>query len=68
MVKQIMAELGEECKVDVDILHETLLQLPAEKYLDLFKKIHEKIYGYPPFIAWNNCGGACGTIEDEKAE
>lgn len=68
MVKKIVTELGDECEVEVDVLHETLLNLPAEKYLDLFNKMHEKIYGYSPFMGWSNCGGACGTIEDKPTE
>lgn len=68
MVTKILAEAsGDVCKVDVDVLHKTLLELPAEKYLDLFEKMHEKIYGYPPFMGWGS-GGCCGTIEDKPTE
>lgn len=51
-IKHIMAETGEECKVDIELLHETLLKLPAEMYLELYKKIYAKIYGYPPFLGF----------------
>lgn len=54
MVKEIKAEMGEECKVDVNILHETLLKLPAEKYIDLYHKMQAKILGEPYFAC--NCG------------
>ena len=37
-IVRIMAEAGNEpCKVDVDVLHDTLLKLPAEKYLELYR-------------------------------
>jgi len=70
MIKRILAEAGEEdCEVDVEILHETLLKLPAEKYFELYKKIYAKIYGYPPFLGFSS--GCCGTIgekEDDNAK
>lgn len=63
-----MAEAsGEACEVDVDGLHKILLGLPAEKYLDLFRKIHEKIYGYSPYVNWGG-GGCCGTIGSDQTE
>lgn len=65
MVKRIVADMGEECEVDVDILHETLLKLPAEKYLELYKKIYTNIYGYPPLV---NYGGCCGIIGEETKD
>lgn len=43
MVKRIMTELGDECEVDVEILHNALLNLPAEKYLELYHKMQGKI-------------------------
>ncbi len=46
-IKHIKAEIGEECRVDVDMLHETLAKLPAELYLKLYRKMQEKISGYP---------------------
>lgn len=61
-ITNITAEMGEECKVDVNILHETLEKLPADKYLELFRKMQEKIYGYPAYAAWNS---GCGAIEDK---
>lgn len=56
MVKRIMAEMGDGCEVDVEILHNTLLNLPAEKYLELYHKMQGKIIQpyymgcYPPEI------------------
>lgn len=64
-VKNITAEAGEECKIDVDILHNTLAKLPAEMYLNLYRKMHMNIYGYPPVANW---GGCCGTVEEKKPE
>lgn len=64
-VTNITAEMGEECKVDVDILHETLEKLPADKYLSLFRKMHEKIYGYSIYAAWNG-GCGCTPIEEKQ--
>lgn len=63
-ITNISVETGKECKVDVEILHETLEMLPANIYLDLFRRMHIKIYGYPAYVAWN--GGCCGTIEDKS--
>lgn len=51
MVKAITAEMGEKCLVDVDKLHENLLQLPGEKYLELYHKMQLKVTGYSPFIS-----------------
>lgn len=64
-IKNITAEVGEECRVDVDILHDALTKLPAEMYLNLYRKMHMNIYGYPPIVNW---GGCCGTIEENKPE
>lgn len=67
-IKNITAEAGEECRIDVDILHNTLAKLPAEMYLNLYRKMHTNIYGYPPVVNWVGC---CGTVEEKpelKAE
>ncbi len=63
-IKHIKAELGEECKVDVDMLHDALTKLPAEIYLKLYHKMQEKVLGYPGFY------GGCGapSTEEEKME
>jgi len=62
-IKHIKGEYGEECKVDVDMLHDDLTKLPAEMYLKLYHKMQEKVLGYPPYF----CG--CGTpIAEEKTE
>lgn len=69
MLKRILAESdGGECEVDVEILHKTLLELPAEKYLDLHRKMFEKIYGYQPFVSLNNCSGFCKVDEDDMED
>ncbi|NBH15361.1 hypothetical protein D3Z36_14530 [Lachnospiraceae bacterium] len=63
-IKRITAEIGEECNVDVDILHDALSKLPAEMYLKLYHKMQEKVLGYP---YWNG-GGCCGTIGDSQKD
>lgn len=65
-IKNITAETGEECKVDVEVLHETLTRLPAKIYFELYRKMYEKIYGMPPFLAMG--GGCCGTIGDSRED
>ncbi len=47
-IKNIIAESGEDCRVDLDIMHESLTKLPAEMYLNLYRKMHTNIYGCPP--------------------
>ena len=64
-IKNIIEESGEDCRVDLDIMHESLTKLPAEMYLNLYRKMHTNIYGYPPVLNW---GGCCGTIEEKKPE
>lgn len=63
--KTVIIECGEDCKVDVDILHEALLGLPAEMYLNLYRKMRMNIYGYPPVTNW---GGCCGTLGDDTED
>lgn len=65
-IKTISAELGEECKVDIDILHETLTKLPAKMYFELYRKMYEKIYGLPTFLGFN--GSCCGTLGDSQED
>lgn len=65
-IKRITAEIGEECKVDIEMLHETLIKLPAKMYLELYRKMYEKIYGLPPYLGFN--GGCCGTIGDDRED
>ena len=37
-IKRILVEGGSEpCEVDVSVMHKSLLQLPAEKYLELYR-------------------------------
>lgn len=61
-IKNILAEGGEECKVDVDILHDTLTKLPADIYLKLYHKMQEKVFGHP---YWGSCGAPIAE-EDDK--
>lgn len=63
-ITNITAEMGEECNVDVNVLHETLEKLPAEMYLKLFHKMQTKIYRY--FSPFANCG--CTTLEDPEGD
>lgn len=60
-VKNILAEGGEECNVDVDILHNTLAKLPADIYLKLYHKMQEKVFGQP---YWGSCGAPITTEDD----
>ena len=62
MTTKIEAYADAVCEVNVENLHHVLLELPAEKYLDLYNKMHRKIYGYPPHFGFCNCGG----IEDNQ--
>lgn len=59
MVKNIKTEMGEECEVDITVLHKTLLKLPAEKYLELHQRMREHIEGYPYWPV-------CSVNSDEK--
>ena len=49
VVEMTARTADETCNIDVDVLHETLLKLPAEKYLELYKTMTEEIIkAYPP--------------------
>ncbi len=63
-IKNIIAESGEDCRVDIDIMHESLTKLPAEMYLNLYRKMHMNIYGYSPIANWGGCCGTLGDTED----
>ncbi|MDE5966527.1 MAG: hypothetical protein K2G89_06815 [Lachnospiraceae bacterium] len=60
-LKTIQVEMGEECKIDIDILHDALAKMPAEMYLKLYHKMQEKVVGYP---YWGACGAPI-TTENE---
>lgn len=65
-IKRITAERGETCTVDVEELHETLMQLPASIYVSLYQKMQAHICGisvYPAFAHPLNC--SCN--DDEKS-
>lgn len=63
-IKNIVVETGEECKIDVDMLHDALTKLPAEIYLQLYHRMQTKVLGYPGFY------GGCGApiMDEEKAD
>lgn len=65
-VKRITAEIGEECRVDIEVLHETLTKLPAKIYFELYRRMYKKIYGLPPFLGFNE--GCCGTIGEDQED
>ena len=62
-IKRILADAGEECEIDVDVLHETLSKLPAEMYLELYYRMQKKVTGYSPF--YHSC---CAPMEVGKEE
>lgn len=61
-IKNIIAEKGEDCKVDIDMLEDGLSKLPTTAYIELYHKMQTRLYGYPNF------GGCCGTIGESKPE
>ena len=63
----ITAQLGTEaCKVDVAVMHESLLQLPAEKYLELYHMMKNRddneIYSIPKLPQFSKGGTFDGRI------
>ncbi len=45
-IVSIIAQSGTEpCKVDIAVMHESLLQLPAEKYLELYHMMKNRLDG-----------------------
>lgn len=45
-IVSITAQSGTEpCNVDIAIMHESLLQLPAEKYLELYHMMKNRVDG-----------------------
>lgn len=61
-VRNIIAEKGEDCRVDIDMLEDGLSKLPTAAYIELYHKMQTRLYGYPNF------GGCCSTVEEKKAE
>lgn len=61
-IKNIIAERGEDCKVDIDMLEDGLSKLPTTAYIELYHKMQTRLYGYPNF------GGCCGTIGESKPD
>lgn len=62
-IKNIIVETGEECKIDLDVMHEALCKLPAELYVGLYHKMQTKILGYPYLYS---CGSGISTTEQEQ--
>ena len=53
IITEITAKVGEEeCKVDVEKLHEILLALPAEKYISLYHAMKNRIEGKVVYGDW----------------
>lgn len=61
-VRNIIAEKGEDCRVDIDMLEGGLSKLPTAAYVELYHKMQKRLYGYP------NWGGCCVPIEEKKSE
>lgn len=61
-IKNIIAEKGEDCKVDIDMLEDGLSKLPTAAYIELYRKMQARLYSYPNF------GGCCGTIGESKPD
>lgn len=53
-LKMIQVEMGEECKVDVEFLHNALAKLPAEMYLELYHKMQNSVCGFPAYLGYAN--------------
>lgn len=43
-IKEILVTVGEACEIDIEILHRTLLSLPAGLYLELYELMHNSIF------------------------
>ena len=44
-IKEILVTVSDEpCNVDIEILHRTLLSLPAGLYLELYEQMHNSIF------------------------
>lgn len=43
-IKEILVAVGEACKIDIELLHRTLLSLPAGLYLELYELMHNSIF------------------------
>lgn len=66
-IVSITAQMGTEpCNVDVAVMHESLLQLPAEKYLELYhmmkNRVENKIYSIPKLPLFSKGGTFDGGI------
>lgn len=46
---ELTARAGSEpCNIDINLLHETLLKMPAEKYLELYALMRMNMKFYSP--------------------
>lgn len=61
--KEIVVKQIPGVDIDAKALNEAFLTLPAKTYIGLFRKMHEKIYGYPSLV---NYGGCCGSLGDTE--
>ena len=56
----------EPCNVDIAVMHQSLLQLPAEKYLELYhmmkNKVENRIYSLPEFAEGGTFKGSIGLL------
>ena len=43
-IKEILVTVGEVCKIDIELLHRTLLSLPAGLYLELYELMRNSIF------------------------
>ena len=51
VVVELKAKIADEpCNIDIHLLHETLLKIPAEKYLELYGLMRMNMNFYSPPI------------------
>lgn len=55
VIKNIEITSSDEFDIDVDHLYETLLFLPADAFIKLFKKMYGRIYGFSPLSGYGGC-------------
>ena len=53
--------------INAEDLNRTLLTLPAKTYLDLFREMYKKVYGYPAYVG-NCCCTGTDSEQEEKTE
>ena len=67
-IVSITAQMGTEpCNVDVAVMHESLLQLPAEKYLELYHMMKNRVDGVVMYFDDDvHCVPSYGVIDFGK--